>query len=225
MIIRFDKVTKRFGQVVALENVSFEIKQGEFVFITGRSGAGKTTVIKLILAEFQPTEGEVWVGDYCLNRVKKKEVLALRRQIGVVFQDFRLLTNRTLKENILLALRVAGYRQPDWPEKLAQVLKLVGLEGREEFFPAQLSGGERQRACLARALIVEPKILLADEPTGNLDPETSWQLMDLLTKINKKGTTVVMATHNFDIVNSLRQRVIKLEAGQLVFDKKRGKYE
>jgi len=225
MVIRFNNVSKKFGEVVALKNVSFEIKQGEFVFITGRSGAGKSTIIRLILAEILPTEGEVWLDDHCLNRAKTKEILALRRQIGVVFQDFRLLTNRTLKENILLALRVIGYRQSDWLEKLNRVLSLVGLKGREEFFPAQLSGGELQRACLARALIVEPKVILADEPTGNLDPETSWELMDLLKKINRQKTTVIMATHNFDIVNSLRQRVIKLEAGRLIFDKKRGKYE
>jgi len=224
MIIKFDKVTKKFGEVTALEDVSFKIKQGEFVFITGRSGAGKSTIIRLILGEIVPTEGEVWLDDRCLNRAKTKEILALRRQIGTVFQDFRLLSDRTLEENILIALNVVGYRRKDWSEKLTQVLKTVGLENRARFFPAQLSGGELQRACLARALIVEPKIILADEPTGNLDPETSWELMDLLKRINKKGTTVIMATHNFDIVNSLRQRVIKLESGKLIFDKKRGKY-
>lgn len=225
MKVKFDRVTKKFGEVIALEDISFEIKQGEFVFITGRSGAGKSTIIRLILGELFPTEGEVWIDDCCLNQAKRKEILTLRRQMGTVFQDFRLLNNKTLEENILVALDVVGYRERDWEEKLRQVLKEVGLEERARLFPAQLSGGERQRACLARALITDPKIILADEPTGNLDPETSWELMDLLRKINKKGTTVIMATHNFDIVNSLRQRVIKLESGKLIFDKKQGKYE
>ena len=225
MKIKFDRVTKKFGQVTALKNVSFEINQGEFVFITGRSGAGKSTVIQLILGEILPSEGEVWLDDYCLNRSKTKEILALRRQLGVVFQDFRLLTDQTVEENILIALNVIGYRQNDWRQKLTQVLKAVGLEKRAQFFPAQLSGGERQRACLARALIIDPEVILADEPTGNLDPETSWELMALLKKINRKGKTIIVATHNFDIVNSLRQRVIKLDSGKLVFDKKRGKYD
>ena len=225
MKVEFDRVTKQFGELVALEDISFKISQGEFVFLTGRSGAGKSTVIRLILGEILPTKGEVWLDDCCLSQAKAKEILSFRRQIGVVFQDFRLLNDKTLEENILIALNVVGYRQDDWREKLIRVLKTVDLVDRARFFPAQLSGGELQRACLARALIVNPKIILADEPTGNLDPETSWELMSLLRKINRRGTTVIMATHNFDIVNSLRYRVIKLESGKLIFDKKQGQYE
>jgi len=225
MKIKFDKVTKKFGDFTALNNVSFKIKQGEFVFITGKSGAGKSTAIRLILGEFFPTEGEVWVDGQSLAKLKQKQILNLRRQIGVIFQDFRLLSDKTLAENILISLNIVGGDKTDWQSKLENVLDLVGLKERADFFPAQLSGGELQRACLARALVIKPKIFLADEPTGNLDPETSWGLMSLLKKVNEKGTTVIMATHNFDIVNSFRQRVIKLEGGKLVFDKKEGKYE
>jgi len=225
MKIKFDKVTKKFGDFAALDNVSFKIKPGEFVFITGKSGAGKSTVVRLILGEFLPTEGEVWVDKQSLTKLKQKQILNLRRQIGVIFQDFRLLSDKTLAENILIGLNVIGGDKTDWQSKLENVLDLVGLKERADFFPAQLSGGELQRACLARALVIRPKVFLADEPTGNLDPETSWELMSLLKKINEKGTTVIMATHNFDIVNSSCQRVIKLEGGKLIFDKKKGKYE
>lgn len=225
MKINFEKVTKKFGDFTALEDISFEIKQGEFVFITGKSGVGKSTVIKLILGEIFPTQGEVSVNDFSLAEIKKKKILELRRQIGTIYQDFRLLSNKTVEENVLVALDIVKKNEADWAKKLEEVLKLSGLEERADFFPAQLSGGELQRTCLARALIMEPKIIIADEPTGNLDPEGGWQLMALLKEINQKGTTIIMATHNFDIVNSMKKRVIKLEKGKLISDKKKGEYE
>ncbi len=225
MRIKFNKVTKKFGEIVAIENIAFKIKRGDFAFITGRSGAGKSTIISLVLGEMLPTEGEVWIDDLCLNKAKQRQILSLRRQMGVIYQDFRLLNDRTVRENILIALDVVKYDKGDWQKSLEKVLKTIGLEDRIDFFPAQLSKGELQRVCLARALIAEPKILMADEPTGNLDPENSWELMNLLKRINKKGTTVIMATHNFDIVNSMQKRVIKLEKGKLASDKKKGKYE
>lgn len=225
MKIKFEKVTKKFGDFTALEDISFEIKQGEFVFITGKSGVGKSTVIKLILGEIFPTQGEVSVNDFSLAEIKKKKILEFRRQIGTIYQDFRLLSNKTVEENVLVALDIVKKSEADWAKKLEEVLKLSGLEERADFFPAQLSGGELQRTCLARALIMEPKIIIADEPTGNLDPEGGWQLMALLKEINQKGTTIIMATHNFDIVNSMKKRVIKLEKGKLISDKKKGEYE
>ncbi|MFH1561726.1 MAG: ATP-binding cassette domain-containing protein [Patescibacteria group bacterium] len=225
MEIKFDRTSKHFGSVSALEEVSFEIASGEFVFITGKSGAGKSTVISLILGEFLPSQGRISLNDVCLAESKKSELLAMRRRMGIIYQDFRLLNNRTVRENILLALDVVGHQDEDWAEQLDKVLSLVGLQERLDFFPSQLSGGELQRVCLARALIIKPELLIADEPTGNLDPETGWELMDLLKKINQQGTTVIMTTHNFDIVNSMKQRVIKLDAGRLVSDKKEGKYE
>ncbi|MBU2592846.1 MAG: ATP-binding cassette domain-containing protein [Patescibacteria group bacterium] len=225
MKVKLDKVTKKFGQIVALDDISFEVNKGDFVFITGKSGAGKSTVIALILAEIKPTQGEVWVNDLLLNKARSGKLLILRRQIGVIYQDFRLLANKTVKENITVALEVAGYKEGDWREKLNQVLETVSLGERSELFPSQLSGGELQRACLARALAINPKMVIADEPTGNLDPETIWQFMGLLNSVNELGVTVIMATHNFDIVNSMGRRVIRLDQGKLISDKKKGKYE
>lgn len=227
MKIKFSKVSKKFGETVALQEVSFKIKEGEFVFITGPSGAGKTTIIKLILGEIFPSSGEVKVGRLTLankGKVKRGEIRKLRRKIGVIFQDFQLLEECTVGENIRVALEILGFPSPDQEKEVAQVLKKVGLEGREDFFPAQLSGGELQRVCLARALAMKPAVILADEPTGNLDPKNSWQLIELLDKINQEGTTVIMATHNFDIVDSLKKRVLKLADGCLVADEKKGGY-
>jgi len=225
MKIEFDKVAKRFGDLVALDHVSLEINKGEFVFITGKSGAGKSTIVRLIMGEYRADSGDVWVDGILMNKAKVRDIIKLRRKMGVIYQDFRLLKNKTVKENILIALDIVGYKDENWLEHFSEVLKKVGLEGKDDFFPAQLSGGELQRVCLARALIVKPKVLIADEPTGNLDPEHSWQLIKLLKKINKDGTTVIMATHNFDIVNSMGKRVIKIDKSKLVSDKKKGKYE
>jgi cell division transport system ATP-binding protein len=224
-MIKFDQVTKKFGKIVALNNASFEIEPGEFVFITGPSGAGKTTITRLILKEFAPTSGKIKINKQDLAEIPSKKIPELRRKIGVVFQDFKLLSDRTVFENVILPLEVIGTEKKMIEEKASEILKLVGLTDRADLFPSQLAGGELQRVCLARAVIAEPKILLADEPTGNLDPATSWQIIKLMKKINQLGTTVVMATHNVDIVNSLRERVIKLEKGKVVKDQKEGKYE
>jgi len=223
-MIKFDKVTKKFGEIVALEGASFEINPGEFVFITGPSGAGKTTIVKLILREYLPTTGKIKVGEYDLIEMKKKDVPKLRRNIGVVFQDFKLLKDRTVWENVALALRVLGKDEKKIAKEIPKILKLVGLEERAHLFPAQLAGGELQRAGLARAVIGQPDIVIADEPTGNLDLATAWQIIRLLQKVNKMGKTVIMATHNFEIVNSMKERVIELDEGKLVSDKKKGKY-
>lgn len=224
-MIDFNQVTKKFGKIIALNNASFEIEPGEFVFITGPSGAGKTTITRLILKEFEPTTGKIKINKQDLAEIPSKKIPELRRKLGVVFQDFKLLSDRTVFENVILPLEVIGAEKKMIEEKASEILKLVGLSDRADLFPSQLAGGELQRVCLARAVIAEPKILLADEPTGNLDPATSWQIIKLMKKINQLGTTVVMATHNVDIVNSLRERVIKLEKGKVVKDQKEGKYE
>ncbi len=216
MKVKLDKVKKEFGEVTALDDISLRINKGDFVFITGRSGAGKTTILKLILGEYKPTAGEVWVAETNLNQARAKQVLKLRRSMGIIYQDYRLLNYKTVKENILVALDVVGDDKGNRQKRLEEVLSVVGLDKRIDFFPAQLSGGELQRVCLARALIIEPKLLMADEPTGNLDPETSWELMNLLKKINQRGTTVIMSTHDFDIVNSMDIRTIKLKQGRRV---------
>jgi cell division transport system ATP-binding protein len=218
MKIKFDQVGKKFGEITAIEDVNLKINEGDFVFITGRSGAGKTTILKLILGEYKPTSGEVWVAEKNLNQTRPKEILQLRRSMGVIYQDYRLLNYKTVRENILVALDVVGDEKGDRQKRLEEVLNIVGLDERINFFPAQLSGGELQRVCLARALITEPNLIMADEPTGNLDPETGWELMNLLKKINEQGTTVIMSTHDFDIVNSMDKPTIKLEKGKRVDD-------
>lgn len=224
-MIKFNKVSKKFGEVVALDDVSFEIQPGEFVFVIGPSGAGKTTIVKLILRDYLPTSGGIRINNYNLSEINKKDLPGLRRNVGVVFQDFKLLTDRTVWENVALALRVLGKEEKEIEKEIPKILKLVGLEERADFFPAQLAGGELQRTCLARAVIGQPGIVIADEPTGNLDLTTSWQIIKLLQKINQMGRTVVMATHNFEIVNSMKERVIEFDEGKLVSDKKKGKYK
>lgn len=223
-MVKFDKVTKKFGDVVALCNATFEIEKGEFVFLTGPSGAGKTTIVKLILGEYLPTEGKVFFKGRDLEKIVKKNLTDLRRQVGVIFQDFKLILDRTIFENVALPLEIEGKKKTEIEKEVEEVLKKVGLSQRADFFPAQLAGGELQRASLARALARKPLVLLADEPTGNLDPASSWQLIKLLKKINQEGTTVLMATHNVDIVNSMSTRVIKLDKGKVVKDEKKGKY-
>lgn len=224
-MIKFSQVSKKFGKIVALNDVSFEIKPGEFIFITGPSGAGKTTLIRLILKEFVPSEGKIEIDKQDLAGLSSKKIPELRRKIGVVFQDFKLLPDRTVFENAVLPLEVVGVDKKEIEKRGEEILKLVGLSDRTELFPAQLAGGELQRVCLARAIMAKPKILLADEPTGNLDPTTSWQIVKLIKKINDLGTTVIMCTHNVDIVNSLRERVIRLDKGKVIKDQKEGKYE
>jgi len=213
-MIKFEKVTKKFGEITALEEVSFAVAPGDFVFLTGPSGAGKSAIIKLILHEYLPTSGTIQVDGINVEKMKSKEIMDLRRKVGVVFQDFKLLTDRTLLENVILPLEVFGNNSKTIGDKVKEVLELVGLSDRGSLFPAQLAGGELQRVCIARAMIGNPKILLADEPTGNLDMGTAWQIIKTLKKINKLGTTVLMATHNVEIVKSLKERVIALDKGK-----------
>lgn len=223
-MVKFENVTKKFGELTALNRVSFEIKPGEFVFVIGPCSAGKSTLVKLILREYLPTEGQVKVKGIDLKNLRKKEIPEYRKKIGVVFQDLKLLFDRTVFENVALALRVVGEKEEGITPRVENILDLVGLSQRANFFPVQLSGGELQRVCLARAVVGEPEIIIADEPTGNLDLGTARQIVNLLKKINDKGKTVIMATHNFEIVNLMNQRVIELDKGKLVSDEKKGKY-
>jgi len=225
-MIKFDRVTKKFKQgTVALDKVSFKIKKGEFVFLVGPSGAGKTTILRLLLKKTLPSKGKIVVDGEDLEEIPKKKIPLLRRKIGAAFQDFKLLYDRTVGENVALALEILGKESSKIEEEVKDALSLVGLKDKADLFPIQLSGGEFQRASLARAVVGKPKILFADEPTGNLDMDIGWQIVNLLKQINKKGTTVIMATHEAEIVNSLDQRVIRLEKGKIASDKKKGKYK
>jgi cell division transport system ATP-binding protein len=214
-MVKFKDVTKRFGSVVALDKVSFEIEKGEFVFITGPSGAGKTTILKLILGEYGPEAGEVVVDGANVKNIKDSDLPTFRQKIGVVFQDFKVLPERTVAENVEVALAVIGLAEDEWGGRVNHVLKLVGLTKQADLFPSQLSGGELQRVSLARALVVNPHILLADEPTGNLDWETSDSMMELFEKINKEGKTIIMATHNLEIVKKYKKRIIHIAGGRI----------
>lgn len=214
-MVKFKEVTKRFGEVNALEKVSFEIKNGEFVFITGPSGAGKTTILKLILGDILPDSGDIQVDGVDVDSLSSNDLPFFRQKIGTVFQDFKVLPERTVEENVNVALAVIGLPADSWDERVRHVLKLVGLERQINLFPSQLSGGELQRVSLARALIVNPKLLLADEPTGNLDWKTSDSIMEILEKINKEGKTIIMATHNQEIVKRHKKRVIHIEDGKI----------
>jgi cell division transport system ATP-binding protein len=224
-MIEFHNVTKSYPDGThALKNVTFSIKPGEFVSIVGQSGAGKTTIARLIIAEEAASKGKVVIGGWDITNIKHRQVPILRRQIGVVFQDFKLLNRKTVYENVAFALEVCGTQEAKIKKIVPQVLKIVGLHDKTGKFPDQLSGGEQQRVVIARALVHRPKILLADEPTGNLDTITANEIIDLLLKINQLGTTVVMVTHNPDIVNRLQKRVITVENGKLISDKKVGSY-
>ena len=214
-MVKFKDVTKRFGDVVALEKVTFEVEKGEFVFITGPSGSGKTTILRLILGEILPDAGEVSVDGVNLGGLKDSDIPLYRQKIGTVFQDFKVLPERTVRENVEVALAVIGLPEEEWEVRVKHVLKLVGLEKQIDLFPRQLAGGELQRTSLARALIVNPKLLLADEPTGNLDWDTSDSIMEIFEKIHKEGKTVIMATHNQEIVKKHKKRVIHLVDGKI----------
>jgi len=223
-MIEFKEVSKHYpNSTVALDKITFSVSPGEFVFIVGPSGAGKTTVVKLLTREELPTEGEIRFGEREIASLRPREILQHRRDLGVVYQDYKLLQKKTAFENVALALEVLGRPDHEIKEIVPHVLSLVGLEERAEHFPHQLSGGEQQRLAIARALAHEPKVLIADEPTGNIDPETAWAIIKLLEKINKMGTTVLVATHAAHIVNKLNQRVVRLERGRVVRDQKRGK--
>jgi len=224
-VIQFRNISKHYpGQTVALHNVTLNIDKGEFVSIVGQSGTGKTTLVKLLMAEEKPTEGRILVGGWDITTIKSSEVPLLRRQIGVVFQDFKLLHRKTLFENVCFALQVCGEPQSKINNIVPQVLKIVGLENKMHRYPLEVSGGEQQRAVIARALVHRPKILLADEPTGNLDSINADEIIEILQKINKFGTTVLLVTHNRDVVNKLRKRVITIENGLIVGDQAVGKY-
>lgn len=214
VLIEFKKVSKFFGDIKALLDISFEVKEGEFVFITGASGAGKTTILRLILHELLPDTGQILFGGKDISKLGKGEIPKYRQKIGVVFQDFKVIPERTVRENVDVALAVIDLPQEKWAERVKHVLNLVGLSSRSDLFPAQLSGGELQRVSLARALIVNPKLILADEPTGNLDWETADSMMDLFEKIKKEGKTIIMATHNKEIISKLGKRVIELKEGK-----------
>lgn len=214
-LVKFEGVTKKFGNVTALEKNSFEVAKGEFVFITGPSGSGKTTILKLILGEIIPSAGVIHVDGVNVGLLKPDDLPLFRQKIGTVFQDFKILNERTVRENVEVALAVIGLPTDSWEDRVKNVLKLVGLTGQIDLFPSQLSGGELQRVSLARALVVNPKILLADEPTGNLDWDTSDEIMDLFEKINKEGKTIIMATHNKEIVKKLKKRIIHIENGKI----------
>ena len=224
-MIRLDNVNKTYrGNVVALRDISLEIARGEFVFLVGSSGSGKSTFIKLLIKDEDPDRGDIWVAGKRLNELKPWKVPALRRELGCVFQDFKLLENKTVRENVAFALEVIGKPRQVIDRTVPEVLELVGLAHKLEAKPNELSGGEQQRVSIARAFVNRPKLLLCDEPTGNLDPTTSVGIMKLLDRINRTGTTVVMATHDQHIVDSMRRRVIELAHGSLVRDQTRGVY-
>jgi len=210
---------------VALTDVNVVIPAGDFVFLVGPSGAGKSTFIRLLIREQMPTAGRVVVAGRDLARMRRRDVPRLRRRIGIVFQDFRLLPAKTVFENVAFALEVTGSSRADIRRRVPQLLNLVGLHEHDEHLPTQLSGGEQQRVAIARALVHDPAMLIADEPTGNLDPVTSWEIIQLLIQINELGTTVLMATHNQEIVNAMRRRVLALEHGTLVRDESGAAYE
>lgn len=224
-MIIFSNVSKTYENGAnALDNVSFYIEQGEFVFIVGPSGAGKSTLIKLLMREESATSGEVIINDVNVNALKQNQIPYLRRSMGVVFQDFRLLPNKTVYENVSFAMEIIGASRREIRRQVPNVLSLVGLSHKAKSLPTQLSGGEQQRVALARAIVNNPSFLIADEPTGNLNPKTAQEIMELLNAINKRGTTVIMATHAKDIVDQMKKRVIAIEDGVIVRDEARGVY-
>ena len=221
-MIELKEVTKEYSKgIAALNGVSLTIDQGEFVFVVGDSGSGKSTLIRLLMKELEPTSGEIKVMGRNLSKVSHREIPFYRRKMGVVFQDFRLLKDRNVYENVAFALRVTETSTRVLKKKVPAALSLVGLAQKYKSFPKELSGGEQQRVAIARAIVNEPSILLADEPTGNLDPVNSWEIMNLLEEANKRGTTVVVVTHNHEIVNTMQKRVITMSKGNIVSDTKK----
>lgn len=212
------------NKVRALNNINLHIKPGEFVSIVGQSGSGKSTMVKLIIAEEKPDSGKIIIGGWDIIGIKDSEIPTLRRQLGVIFQDFKLLPKKTVFENIAFAMEVCGFKSSEIKKVVAQMISLVGLKGKEDRYPNQLSGGEQQRVAIARSLVHKPKLLVADEPTGNLDSINTREIIDLLKKINNLGTTIVLVTHNKDVVNSLHSRVITLDNGQVISDQSQGRY-
>jgi cell division transport system ATP-binding protein len=224
-LIQFINVSKEYSNGhKALKDVNLTVENGEFVFVVGASGAGKSTLIKLILKEIEPTEGAILVDDIDLSQMKRKEVPYFRRNIGVVFQDFRLLPDKTVYENVAYAMEIVEASRKEIRRQVPAVLSMVGLASKANNYPSELSGGEQQRTALARALVNNPSLLIADEPTGNLDPETASEIMKILNMVNHRGTTIIMATHAKDIVNSMKKRVITFQKGVMVSDKLKGEY-
>lgn len=224
-MIKLDKVSKKFGPKSSiLDKISFNINKGEFVFLVGPSGTGKTTILRLFFRDLLPTSGHVFVDGDDVVKLHGSKVPYLRRKIGIVFQDFKLLTTRTVRENIALTLEILEKKEKEMRKKVDEVLDLVGLRDKKHLFPLQLSAGELQRISIARAIVGGPKVLLADEPTGNLDPKTSKDIINIIQEINKLGTTVIMATHNAGIVNKAQKRVIVLSKGKVIRDDKKGQY-
>ncbi|PIP26771.1 MAG: cell division ATP-binding protein FtsE [Candidatus Moranbacteria bacterium CG_4_9_14_3_um_filter_40_7] len=225
-MIKFDKVTKIYkGDFKALEDINLEILPGEFVSIVGKSGAGKSTFLKLIYAEEMPTSGQVFFDEKPIDGIKKRLIHEHRKKIGTVFQDFKLLPQKTAFENVAYALEVSGAPNEEILEDVPQILDIVGLGNKMEKFPRQLSGGEQQRVAFARALIHKPKIIIADEPTGNLDPISSWEIVQLMMKINEIGTTIILASHNKNAIDKINKRVIVVENGKIIGDYSTGKYK
>lgn len=224
-LVSYQNVTKVYdNDCLVLDNISFDIVEDEFVSIVGKSGVGKTTLLKMLFAEEKPNKGEVFFNDVNIASMTSNDIAILRRQVGVVFQDFKLLPKLTAYENVAFALEVGGYSDEKIKEEVPEVLKLVGLQDRANNFPHQMSIGEKQRIAIARAIIQKPDILIADEPTGNLDPINTWEIIRLLLKINELGTAVILSTHDKDIVNTLGRRVITLENGIVTRDEEKGKY-
>ncbi|MBU5488326.1 cell division ATP-binding protein FtsE [Clostridium sp. MSJ-8] len=225
-MIKFSKVSKMYdNNVKALSDINIEIEKGEFVFLVGPSGAGKSTFIKMLLKEVEPTTGQIVVGKVDLSKLTRKKIPYYRRKIGMVFQDFRLIPTLNVYENVAFAMKVVEASPKEIRRRVPMVLSLVGLSHKYKMFPSELSGGEQQRVSLARAIVNNPSVLIADEPTGNLDPDTAKEIMELLNDINKAGTTILMATHAKDIVDSMKKRVIAIEGGEIARDEKRGMYE
>ena len=224
-MIEMMNVTKKYNKgITAINNLSIQIKDGEFVYVVGPSGAGKSTFIKMMYREEKATKGRIRVGKYDLMKIRDRQIPYLRRYVGVVFQDFKLLKHKTVYENVAYAMEVIEKSPREIKRRVEDVLELVNLKHRMNNFPNELSGGEQQRVAIARAIVNTPGILIADEPTGNLDPETSMEIMDILERINEQGTTIVMATHNSQIVNEKKHRVIAIENGQIVRDQEQGEY-
>lgn len=224
-IFNVSKVYTGDVQVEALSEINLHIKKGEFVFIVGPSGAGKSTLTRLMIREELPTKGQVMIDGRSVLRMKSREIPYLRRKIGFIFQDFRLLTDRTVYENVAFAMEAVELPRSEVRERVPAVLEMVGLKDKLKAYPSQLSGGQQQRVCIARAVVNDPLLIIADEPTGNLDPDTSWEIMNILLAINKRGTTIVTATHDREMVDRLKRRVIALRGGFIVRDEERGVYE